>query len=855
VEATKENVAKAVEFMERAHLIGALDMGNALGVAEGLRNRKRGERERLVHVGTGNAVLGTRDQKELIQKIGADWEYVGIGVGKTWNRGFMREAAARTGGYFTQINPDEDVKWRAMDTMAALNASRLMAAAATAGDTLMLAGTDAVSAGEELWAIVRLDKGEAMPESVIVHGQLDGKVFSQKLAVKNVGEGAGYLPRTWARLEIDRLLAGDVRANREKIVALSKSTYVMSPFTSLLVLENEAMYTQYKVDRGRKDHWAMYDCPETIAVVTEPLPNSTRGGVTSPVQPVVVGGSEVRPGVRPTRTGDVRGRGRGGLDALGYTEASPAAPPAPSTVGSPPGVGEPRGRTGFSYRIPPEPTSPNDVPGRRYKQPPAPIDARDIRGSGGEDEKILRFKVDDAWRADYDVPARGTGPAGGRSPNQPGASPWYMGSLPSPDRETDPSRRRKMEVYGAGGGGAGGNDDFGMGSGRNEDDARYENGDDYRSEIAVRQLRLKVVSMNFQRRSLGEVIDYLSEQTELPIHVKWPVLESVGISRRTPVTLNLQKFGADDALQALLEQFSVGGRRLVYAFDDGVIVISTAENLRSGAALPTGATLAQRAAKSLMNQAVDAAGPAEQGMPAMAAALHYVCAERWDLADRQLGELLGDARCGENAALWRAGAMVAGMRGLTAVGVTRLDRALDIEYRREGGSADVAEIRGDYGRLLAGYQELAKAVAGMKDASASLVGGVVRAADRWRTMDPEVTPACQAAARALTTLGETELAWEYLTTPLADATKGARPWLDLAAALANQGQADLAGRACAAAAQIEPGDPRILWEYAELLWQIGRGDEARALYSRIAGREWGPQYEQVRAAARQRLAR
>ena len=47
----------------------------------------------------------------------------------------------------------------------------------------------------------------------------------------------------------------------------------MTPFTSLLVLENEAMYEQYKVDRGRKDHWAMYPCPPKIPVVYEPLPN------------------------------------------------------------------------------------------------------------------------------------------------------------------------------------------------------------------------------------------------------------------------------------------------------------------------------------------------------------------------------------------------------------------------------------------------------------------------------------------------------------------------------------------------------------------------------------------------------
>ncbi len=86
---------------------------------------------------------------------------------------------------------------------------------------------------------------------------------------------AGYLPRTWAKLEIDRLLAaGRSRPkNKEQIIpTLSKAMYVMSPFTSLLVLENEDMEKQYKVDGGRKDHWAMYPCPETIPVVFEPDP-------------------------------------------------------------------------------------------------------------------------------------------------------------------------------------------------------------------------------------------------------------------------------------------------------------------------------------------------------------------------------------------------------------------------------------------------------------------------------------------------------------------------------------------------------------------------------------------------------
>ncbi len=48
----------------------------------------------------------------------------------------------------------------------------------------------------------------------------------------------------------------------------------MTPFTSLLVLENEDQYTQYKVDRGRKDHWAMYPLPAKIPVVAEPDPDA-----------------------------------------------------------------------------------------------------------------------------------------------------------------------------------------------------------------------------------------------------------------------------------------------------------------------------------------------------------------------------------------------------------------------------------------------------------------------------------------------------------------------------------------------------------------------------------------------------
>src|SRR5262249_55610990 len=111
--------------------------------------------------------------------------------------------------------------------------------------------------------------------------------------VQNVAAGADYLPRSWAKLEIERLLAENAAGHKDRIVALSKAMYVMTPFTSLLVLENEAMYQQYKVDRGRKDHWALYPCPEHIPVVYESL-----SGVAAAPNGAGSGPADVKPSVK-----------------------------------------------------------------------------------------------------------------------------------------------------------------------------------------------------------------------------------------------------------------------------------------------------------------------------------------------------------------------------------------------------------------------------------------------------------------------------------------------------------------------------------------------------------------------------
>ena len=94
-----------------------------------------------------------------------------------------------------------------------------------------------------------------------VVGNVAGQPFEQVVPIKarpgptrRICRGSGRSWRsTGCRPAIRRRTAIAIVSSRE-------SMFVMSPFTSLLVLENDDMQKQYRVEGGRKDHWAKYTC-------------------------------------------------------------------------------------------------------------------------------------------------------------------------------------------------------------------------------------------------------------------------------------------------------------------------------------------------------------------------------------------------------------------------------------------------------------------------------------------------------------------------------------------------------------------------------------------------------------------
>jgi hypothetical protein len=241
----------------------------------------------------------------------------------------------------------------------------------------------------------------------------------------------------------------------------------------------------------------------------------------------------------------------------------------------------------------------------------------------------------------------------------------------------------------------------------------------------------------------------------------------------------------------------------------------------------------------------------KDGLAVHQAALDWlVQTEQRDEADRLLRKLLDDPQHAKRPELWRRAAHLAGQREQPARALQCQEKALALEYANLPELINVQQVRQDYRALLQGYAELTRALATLKLAApAGFRDRVVAAADRWRALDREQGDACQLAAQVLRQLGERELAFDYLSTPVGLRPGEADVWLGLAGELVRWGERGLADRAFESAFQRESSNAQVLWDRAENLRRAGRLTQAQALYRRLATTEWQPRFASLKTQA------
>src|SRR6267143_6264042 len=97
-----------------------------------------------------------------------------------------------------------------------------------------------------------LPEGKDQTGEVIVTGTQGGKPvkFSTRATLKDAEQGNSFIPRLWARMHLDSLLEqGSSEAIKDEIIALSEDFQIITPYTSLLVLETDADRERFKVKR------------------------------------------------------------------------------------------------------------------------------------------------------------------------------------------------------------------------------------------------------------------------------------------------------------------------------------------------------------------------------------------------------------------------------------------------------------------------------------------------------------------------------------------------------------------------------------------------------------------------------
>jgi len=271
--------SSVVAFAEAHERLGATNVVAGLEAVAELIAQTGAENPHVVYLGDGIATDGETRVDRLVSMIPETATFIGIGVGKKVDSRFFQSAADATGGMYVNVNPDEDIRWRVFDTVAALNTPRLVEVSAAFTDAdgkpVKVAAhpsSGVLSDGEALTVLARCEG--KLPARMIVSGQLRGEPFLEEHNLHDARDGAAYIPRLWAAAHIDRLLRTDADAHKDEIVALSKDFYVVTPYTSLIVLENKGEYEKWNVEMGRKDHWQLYKAPAKIKTVSEPLKNN-----------------------------------------------------------------------------------------------------------------------------------------------------------------------------------------------------------------------------------------------------------------------------------------------------------------------------------------------------------------------------------------------------------------------------------------------------------------------------------------------------------------------------------------------------------------------------------------------------
>ncbi len=240
---------------------GASDLVGAVREASRVAGRDGSRDLRVTLLSGGHATAGHRATDRVADEVRdavgdlAHTSVLAVPIGGDSDVTFLSEVARGGGGVVLPYQPGERLATAALDVLNASYGTVLRDATLTLPEGLVDAAPGVLPplrGGGETLVGVRMLRDRVEGE-IVLRGTVGGEPFEQRTPVTLTATdapGNAFVPRVFAanRIADREREAGD--AGKTELIELSKRFLVPSRFTSLLVLESEAMFQAFGIQRG-----------------------------------------------------------------------------------------------------------------------------------------------------------------------------------------------------------------------------------------------------------------------------------------------------------------------------------------------------------------------------------------------------------------------------------------------------------------------------------------------------------------------------------------------------------------------------------------------------------------------------
>ena len=292
--ADAKNIKTIRQYLDRRASLGWTDLAKAFSQVF----ERAGRNTCIVYVGDGIPTVGNADPAALAAQLRRiyDEKWAGVppgrhvpmvggspaeagtparpvchavSVGSTFESGVLKAIGSLGGGSMRQVTGEQGPRVVALDLLKEITRPGLrdlkvqfegLRVARVYPEQLpnLPSGSQQIVLGRYLKLPPLRNQGASAPERIIVTGkQGDRDVrFEKTVSLPAIGQsesdaGNSFIPRLWARMHLDYLLAqGATPTIKDDIIALSEEYHIITPYTSLLVLESDADRERFKVKRS-----------------------------------------------------------------------------------------------------------------------------------------------------------------------------------------------------------------------------------------------------------------------------------------------------------------------------------------------------------------------------------------------------------------------------------------------------------------------------------------------------------------------------------------------------------------------------------------------------------------------------